>query len=186
MDFKPLSTVEQQKLRQALRMNAEANAPLHMDRNTTFLGGDGTAADVTDEEVVNAIRSVPCHYTVIRPTIGRVVWYKATLHEDYPGARAGFQAAMICAVLNDRLVNLLVVDQAGNTMGRTMVPLIQPGDESQLQWGYCCWPEYHDAGKSTAALEERLHQQAGAFPADDDDRDTEIEPVGDHPDAETP
>lgn len=60
VQFKPLSTDEQAKLRQALRGNAESNiAILTSQRDTSFAG---MADDVTDEEVINAIKSVPCHY----------------------------------------------------------------------------------------------------------------------------
>ncbi len=59
MDFRPLSTVEREQLRQSLRGNAETNKAILMDKDTSFLG---SADKVTDEEVINAIKSVPCHY----------------------------------------------------------------------------------------------------------------------------
>lgn len=60
MDFKPLSKDEQQRLRTALLSNAEDDKVLLMDRkNTSFVG---VANDVTDDEVISAIKSVPCHY----------------------------------------------------------------------------------------------------------------------------
>ena len=44
----------------ALRGNAESDRAILMDRrDTSFLG---TADEVTDEEVISAIKSVPCHY----------------------------------------------------------------------------------------------------------------------------
>ncbi|MSQ93505.1 MAG: hypothetical protein EXR98_02990 [Gemmataceae bacterium] len=60
MDFRPLNTEERQKLVDALRGNAEDNLAILMDRrDTSFLGaGEG----VSDEEVISAIQSVPCHY----------------------------------------------------------------------------------------------------------------------------
>ncbi|MBL8864862.1 MAG: hypothetical protein JNK93_04820, partial [Planctomycetia bacterium] len=44
----------------ALRGNAEGNRVLLLDRkDTRFVG---TADDVPDEDVIHAIKSVPCHY----------------------------------------------------------------------------------------------------------------------------
>jgi hypothetical protein len=60
MDFRPLLDAERKQLQAALRANAEGDRAILMDRrDTRFVG---TAEDVTDEEVIVAIRSVPCHY----------------------------------------------------------------------------------------------------------------------------
>ncbi len=60
MDFRPLNDTERRQLIGALRGNAESNRAILMDqRNTTF---SGTTEEVTDDEVISAIRSVPCHY----------------------------------------------------------------------------------------------------------------------------
>lgn len=60
MDFRPLNDTERQKLIDALRGNAQSNLAILMDqRDTSFAG---YTDEVTDEEVVTAIRSVPCHY----------------------------------------------------------------------------------------------------------------------------
>ena len=60
MDFRPLNELERRQLTTALRGNAESNRVLLLDRkNTSFAG---TADEVPDEEVIHAIRSVPCHY----------------------------------------------------------------------------------------------------------------------------
>jgi len=60
MDFRPLTDCERKNLVQALRGNADNGLAILMDRRTTsFLGA---ADDVPDEEVINAIKSVPCHY----------------------------------------------------------------------------------------------------------------------------
>jgi hypothetical protein len=60
MDFRPLLNAERQQLLTALRRNADNGAAILTDRRDT--GFAGTADDVTDEEVITAIRSVPCHY----------------------------------------------------------------------------------------------------------------------------
>jgi hypothetical protein len=60
MDFRTINTQERQKLVDALRGNAEDNLAILMDRrDTSFLG---SSEEVSDEEVISAIQSVPCHY----------------------------------------------------------------------------------------------------------------------------
>jgi hypothetical protein len=60
MDFRPLNDTERTQLLTALRGNADSGRAILMDRSdTSFLG---TAEDVTDEEVISTIKSVPCHY----------------------------------------------------------------------------------------------------------------------------
>lgn len=60
MDFRPLNDTERRQLITALRSNAEQDRAILMDRRTTAFAG--TSDDVTDEEVIAAIKSVPCHY----------------------------------------------------------------------------------------------------------------------------
>jgi hypothetical protein len=60
MDFRPLNDTERRQLISALRGNAESDQAILMNpRDTSFLG---TTDEVTDDEVISAIRSVPCHY----------------------------------------------------------------------------------------------------------------------------
>ena len=60
MDFRPLNDTELRQLIGALRGNAENDRTILMNpRDTSFIG---TTDEVTDEEVISAIRSVPCHY----------------------------------------------------------------------------------------------------------------------------
>ena len=60
MDFRPLTSTERQQLITALRGNADSGNALLMDRrDTSFIG---STDEVTDDEVINAIKSVPCHY----------------------------------------------------------------------------------------------------------------------------
>lgn len=60
MDFRPLNDTERRQLATALRGNAESDRVMLMDRRDTSFAG--TTDEVTDEEVITAIRSVPCHY----------------------------------------------------------------------------------------------------------------------------
>ncbi|MCZ2342320.1 MAG: hypothetical protein LC104_11060 [Bacteroidales bacterium] len=60
MDFRPLNELERRQLITALRGNAEGNRVMLMDRRDTSFAG--TTDEVPDEEVITAIKSVPCHY----------------------------------------------------------------------------------------------------------------------------
>jgi hypothetical protein len=60
MDFRALDDTERRRLTEALRGNADLRCAILMDRRDTSFAG--TAEDVTDEEVISAIQSVPCHY----------------------------------------------------------------------------------------------------------------------------
>jgi hypothetical protein len=60
MDFRPLNVTERRQLLTALRSNVHEGHAILMNRRTTQFVG--TAEDVTDDEVITAIKSVPCHY----------------------------------------------------------------------------------------------------------------------------
>ena len=60
MDFRLLDDSERRQLISALRGNAESNTAILTDRRDTSFAG--TSDEVTDEEVISAIKSVPCHY----------------------------------------------------------------------------------------------------------------------------
>lgn len=62
MDFRPLKSEERVKLLEALRANTEENQAILLDKQTTRFAGQ--AQEVPDNEVIAAIRSVPCHYWV--------------------------------------------------------------------------------------------------------------------------
>ena len=59
MEFRRMTEDERAKLGLALRENADSGKPLLMDaRDTRFLD----SGDPHDEEVISAIKSIPCHY----------------------------------------------------------------------------------------------------------------------------
>jgi len=60
MDFRPLNDTERRNLISALRGNAESNVAILMDQR--YISFAGTTEEVTDDEVISAIKSVPCHY----------------------------------------------------------------------------------------------------------------------------
>lgn len=60
MDFRPLNELERRQLITALRGNADGNRAILLDRRDTSFAG--TSSEIPDEEVITAIKSVPCHY----------------------------------------------------------------------------------------------------------------------------
>ena len=60
MDFRPLNDTERRQLITALRGNADSDVAILTDRRDTSFAGTGD--EVTDDEVITAIKSVPCHY----------------------------------------------------------------------------------------------------------------------------
>lgn len=91
---------------------------------------------------------------MIKPTIGRVVWFWPGLaNEGQP------QAAIVAHVWSDTCVNLAVFDANGNASGRTSVLLHQDGNERQS----ACFAEWMPYQKGQAAKTEAL--EAAATPA---------------------
>lgn len=75
---------------------------------------------------------------MIKPTIGRIVWFYETADESGQP-----MAAQVCYVHNDKLVNLAVTDHHGQHMRRTSVTLVQDGE---LPMGmHCRWMPYQQA-----------------------------------------
>jgi len=60
MDFRPLNETERKQLTAALRGNADNGQVLLLNRRDTSFAG--SAEEIPDEEVISAIKSVPCHY----------------------------------------------------------------------------------------------------------------------------
>jgi hypothetical protein len=60
MDFRPLAEAERRQLITALCGHADRGVALLLDtKDTSFVG---TADEVPDEQVITAVKSVPCHY----------------------------------------------------------------------------------------------------------------------------
>ena len=60
MDYRQLTETEQRGLLAALQSNGQGRVTILTDRRTTRFAG--VTDDVTDDEVITAIKSVPCHY----------------------------------------------------------------------------------------------------------------------------
>lgn len=92
---------------------------------------------------------------MITPTNGRQVWYwrsGATYGVNQP------EAATVCYVQHDRLVNLQVLDQNGTSRGERNVVLRQPEDPELAQQvvvesPFCEWMPYQ---KDQAAKTEQI------------------------------
>ena len=99
---------------------------------------------------------------VIKPTVGRVVWY----YESGSNENTQPLAAHVSAVWGDRCVSLMVIQSNGVPMSHppTSVQLVQDGDPIPKQtdgtnYQHCCWMPYQ---KGQAAKTEALEAAAKA------------------------
>jgi hypothetical protein len=98
---------------------------------------------------------------MIKPTVGRKVWYR---HDNAPISLGGGHFlrpaqisdqpmdATVVYVWDDRMVNLHVMDHHGNSFNRTSVKLLQDGDVPPMGSGYAEWMPYQQ-GQAKAAGE---------------------------------
>lgn len=81
---------------------------------------------------------------MIKPTVGRVVWYLDPLSDwSQP------QAALVCYVHSDVCVNLAVFDRNGCAVGKTSVPLHQ-GEGEPPPGPHAAWMPFQ-VGQAKAA-----------------------------------
>lgn len=102
---------------------------------------------------------------MIKPTVGRVVWYRPGKNDYYEMAIHGSQplAAIVAFVWSDTLVNLTVSDHDGATHKRTSVYLDQPGAGVVRALPYCEWMPYQ---KGQAARTDAAEAKADAAALD--------------------
>lgn len=82
---------------------------------------------------------------MIRPTIGRVVWYRPSKEDGITrDVKADRLAAIIALVHSDSMVNLAVFDADGMARSRTSVKLHQE-DGVTCPPGACEWMPYQKA-----------------------------------------
>jgi hypothetical protein len=95
---------------------------------------------------------------MIKPTVGRVVWYRPAVPQAQPNA------AIVVYVHDDRHVNLTVFSRDGGTFGMSDVYLLQDDllddhiDAIKHGGNYCEWMPYQ---KGQAAKTEQLEQRLG-------------------------
>lgn len=87
---------------------------------------------------------------MIKPTVGRVIWYWPSAREEGEQPWAG----MIVKVWNDRLINVGGFDPNGNPFKDTSVQLLQDDDEV-YSGAHVRWMPYQ---KGQAAKTESLEQ----------------------------
>ena len=95
---------------------------------------------------------------VIKPTVGRVVWFYPSQNTAEAGFFArhpdggGPYAALIAHVWNDHMVNLSVFDANGAAHPRTSVPMLH-GECDVPEHAFCGWMPYQkgQAAKTEAA-----------------------------------
>ena len=92
----------------------------------------------------------------IKPTVGRVVWYRKGTHEDLATIGDQPAAAIITGVWSDTCVNLVVFDANGDRHGRTSVLLLDENMERPLGT-FCEWMPYQKGqAAKTEAVEAEL------------------------------
>lgn len=80
---------------------------------------------------------------MITPSIGRVVWFTPYTSTDSRHDKRQPLPALISYVWNDRLVNLAVFDQNGNSIGgATSVILLQDNDPKPEMGYFASWMPY--------------------------------------------
>lgn len=98
---------------------------------------------------------------MIKPTVGRVVWYHPGDDDPPPLFRGEALAAIVTRVHGDREVNLTVFRADGITYGRHNIRLRQEGD---APWPkpFCEWMPYQlGQAKKTEAAEAKLAETRG-------------------------
>ncbi len=99
---------------------------------------------------------------MIKPTVGRVVWYRAHPEDHRKSIDAQPCAAIIAYVHSDELVNLMVIGHDGVAFSKADVTLVQEEGET-VEAGWCQWMPYQ---KGQAAKTEALEKKLSADPAD--------------------
>lgn len=71
------------------------------------------------------------------PTIGQIVTYHSARGDMILPPKDSPYAAIIAGVVNEKTVNLMILDHNGFTNPKTGVAFIQPGDKPPINGNYC-------------------------------------------------
>lgn len=93
---------------------------------------------------------------MIKPTIGRVVWFTPANDSGRPRIAGLPLAALIVGVWSDTCINLAVFDANGDSFGQTSVPLIQDETAEKPDGFYAEWMPYQ---RMQAAFDEQAELQ---------------------------
>ena len=105
--------------------------------------------------------------TVIKPTVGRKVWYRnngsmqklpradgKVSHPEFCGIEQPMDATVIF-VHGSRMVNLDITDHVGQRFVATSVPLLQDGDAIPDLGCYCEWMPYQQGQSAKAEVADK-------------------------------
>lgn len=92
---------------------------------------------------------------MIKPTVGRVVWYWPTSYDATSRGMFVYDnlqpcAATVCYVHSDRMVNLSVADHMGEVVSVPSVTLLQDGDDAPSKVGKAEWMPYQKGQAANA------------------------------------
>ena len=92
---------------------------------------------------------------MIKPTIGRVVWFQPT-KTTFEALRPQPYPALICHVHSDNSINVGYFTEDGTPGKATMVKLVQEGDDTSglTTGGYAEWMPYQLAQAATPGVTE--------------------------------
>ena len=90
---------------------------------------------------------------MIKPTIGRIVWFWRSGYEGECLDAAQPFAATVCHVINDRCVNLSVTDHVGAVFPAPYTQLVQDGDPVP-SGAHATWMPFQLGQAKKAAAEE--------------------------------
>lgn len=97
---------------------------------------------------------------MIRPTVGRVVWYRPNGREELNVLDpAQPLAAIVAFVHGDKMVNLSVIDHVGQRHAVERVLLLQEGDNPSTGH-YCEWMPYQKQ-VAKGEIQPTLHATGG-------------------------
>lgn len=97
---------------------------------------------------------------MIKPTVGRVVWFRDARMGDGPFA------AHVSYVWNDRMVNLMVINANGAPFAETSVTLVQEGDETPDEGCYCEWMPFQLGQAKAVEVVKKMADGGTAYPID--------------------
>lgn len=128
MDFRKLSTEELKTLRDSLRSHIDVRHPIYMGKDTSFLptvpnypnsssssrspSTLDTLTEIADDEVINAIQSVPTHYAGMSSISG------ASINTEFKGTCSNSQTGSVYTGSNTSL-DIRKSQSFGTSLGNT-------------------------------------------------------------------
>lgn len=97
---------------------------------------------------------------MIKPSVGRVVWYYPAAGDPcFSASYKAPYAAHIAYVWSDTCVNLMVISPEGQPLQKTSVELVHDDSVLPPNQSYCAWmPFQKGQAQKTEALEQKLKE----------------------------